>query len=276
MALLNDLLWIWSERMKNRIYFFTGTGNSLKAAKDIAESLMECEIVAICKNIDINIPTGYERIGFVFPVYYFGLPKMVADFIRRVNLSKENAKYYFAVAVPGGISGKPIVQMDRLLSKKGLHLDYGIKIRMNANYIINYGSIGLYYVTAMKAYAKRMGKIICDIKNMETNEIEKYNEHIEKIYLNCICNVHNMDDGYNINDSCTSCGICTSVCPAGNITLNDGRPVFHHRCECCMACIQHCPQKAINYRDKTQKRKRYTHPDIRHTEISKYYNNLQS
>ncbi|MDR1029299.1 MAG: EFR1 family ferrodoxin [Treponema sp.] len=262
--------------MKNRIFFFTGTGNSLKIAKDIAESLTECEIMAICKNTDINIPTGFERIGFVFPVYYFGLPEMVADFIRRANLSKKNAKYYFAVAVPGGISGKPIVQMDRLLSEKGLHLNYGIKIRMNANYIISYGSISLYYVTAMKAYDKRIEKIIRDIKNMETNEIEKYSKRIEKIYLNCICNVHNMDEGYNISDRCTSCGICTGVCPAGNITLNNGHPIFHHQCECCMACIQHCPQKAINYRDKTQKRKRYTHPDISYTEISKYYNNLQS
>ncbi|MDR3121471.1 MAG: flavodoxin, partial [Clostridiales bacterium] len=33
-------------------------------------------------------------------------------------------------------------------------------------------------------------------------------------------------------------------------------------CEQCMACIQFCPKRAINYRDKTQKRKRYHHPDI--------------
>ena len=125
--------------MRNRIYFFTGTGNSLKVAKDIAESLTECEIVAIYKDVEIDIPTGYERIGFVFPVYYFGLPDMVADFIRRAKLSKENAAYYFAVSTPGGLSGKPIVQLDRLLSEKGLHLDYGTKIRMNANYIVSYG-----------------------------------------------------------------------------------------------------------------------------------------
>jgi ferredoxin len=262
--------------MKNRIYFFTGTGNSLKAAKDIAESLTECEIAAICKSTDTVIPTGYERIGFVFPVYYFGMPEMASDFIRRANLSKEHARYYFAVATPGGISGKPIAQTDRLLSEKGLHLDYGMKIRMNANYILSYGSSGLHYATAMKAYGKRMGKIIRDVTNMKTNKIERYSERIERIYLNAIRNVHGMDDGYNINDSCTSCGICTSVCPADNITLNDGRPVFHHRCECCMACIQHCPEKALNYRDKTQKRKRYTHPDISHSEISKYYKHAQN
>jgi len=256
---------------KNRVYFFTGTGNSLKVAKDIANALGDCEIVAIHKGVDMEMPLGYRRIGFVFPVYYFGLPDMVANFIRQAELTKGNAEYYFAVATPGGFSGKPIVQMARLLSEKDIHLDYGAKIRMNANYIVSYGSIGLYYVTAMKAYKKSIGKIIHDIKNTTTTEIEKYSKRYEKIYLDTICNVHNMDDGFHASDACTSCEICTKVCPANNIALQDGRPVFQHQCECCMACIQHCPNKALNYQEKTQKRKRYTHPDITYAEISQYY-----
>ncbi|MCL1987197.1 MAG: 4Fe-4S ferredoxin, partial [Firmicutes bacterium] len=62
--------------MKNRIYFFTGTGNSLKAAKYIAEALGDCEILAICKGADVNVPNECETVGFVLPVYFFGLPKM--------------------------------------------------------------------------------------------------------------------------------------------------------------------------------------------------------
>lgn len=42
--------------MNNQIYFFTGTGNSLKVAKDIASELPECEIVAIYKGMDVEIP----------------------------------------------------------------------------------------------------------------------------------------------------------------------------------------------------------------------------
>ena len=58
--------------MKNRIYFFTGTGNSLKVAKEIAAGLGDCDVAAIQKNMDVTIPAGLERIGFVFPVYYWG------------------------------------------------------------------------------------------------------------------------------------------------------------------------------------------------------------
>lgn len=257
--------------MKNRIYFFTGTGNSLKAAKDIASSLPECEVVAICEGMDMDIPAGLERIGFVFPVYFYGLPNLVEDFVRRSALSKENAKYFFAVATPGGFSGKPLAQLNNLFAKKGIHLDYGKKIRMNANYLVSYGSIGLYYITAMMGYAKHIKAIISDVSEMKTNEIERPKERTYQIYRKYISKVHQLDKGYHTNDACNSCGICVSVCPVKNIKLENGRPVFSHQCESCMACLQYCPKKALNYENKTQKRKRYTHPDIKHTEISKYY-----
>ena len=262
--------------MKNRVYFFTGTGNSLTVAKDIAASLPNCEVVAISKDTDLEVPSGYDRIGFVFPVYFFGLPQMVVDFIRSAKLDKENAKYFFAVAVPGGFSGRPLAQVERLLSGKGIHLSYGSKIRLNANFIVRYGSIGLYYKTAMRAYGRRIKAIVGDIKASKTNKIEDYSERVEKIYLDSIRDVHNTDAGYQADDRCTSCRICASVCPAGNITMENGRPAFHHKCESCMACIQFCPQKALNYEDKTQKRKRYTHPDVKAGEISQYYHRAQS
>ncbi|MDR3600940.1 MAG: 4Fe-4S ferredoxin, partial [Desulfosporosinus sp.] len=65
--------------MRNRIYFFTGTGNSLKVAQDIAKALPSCELVAIYKDTLLEIPSGYERIGFVFPNYAGGPPSMVAN-----------------------------------------------------------------------------------------------------------------------------------------------------------------------------------------------------
>lgn len=198
---------------------------------------------------------------------------MVVNFIRGAKLSKENAAYYFAVAVPGGFAGKPVAYVEKQLSEKGVHLDYGNKIRLNANFILWYGSSILHYKTAMSAYGRRIQAIIRDITSKATNEIEAYNDRTAKSYLSSINNVHETDKGYHADDNCTSCGICVSVCPVKNITLEGGTPSFRHQCESCMACIQFCPQKALNYKDKTQKRKRYTHPEIKHTDISRYYKN---
>jgi ferredoxin len=71
-----------------------------------------------------------------------------------------------------------------------------------------------------------------------------------------------MDKDYTISEACTGCGICEKVCPAKNIELADNRPRFRHTCEQCVACIQFCPQKALNYKNVTQNRRRYTNPEI--------------
>jgi ferredoxin/flavodoxin len=262
--------------MKNRIYFFTGTGNSLKAAKDIAAALSECEITAVCKNMNAEIPTGYERIGFVFPSYFGGLPDMAADFIRNANFTKESAKYFFAVATHGGFARNTIAQTRNLFAEKGLRLDYGGKVMMNANYVALYDMSDFLLKLALKAYNKRINVVIQDIKNLKTNDGPPMNKSHERIYVEYIGAAHESDCNYNVSEACISCGICQNVCPAANIVLYNGRPTFQHQCQCCMACIQHCPQRAINYKNKTQKRKRYTHPDIGHAEISKYYGNVKN
>lgn len=48
-----------------------------------------------------------------------------------------------------------------------------------------------------------------------------------------------------ISDSCVKCGTCAAGCPTGCI-----RPDFTtdpSKCIMCMACVRHCPQKAIDF-----------------------------
>ena len=53
-----------------------------------------------------------------------------------------------------------------------------------------------------------------------------------------------------------------AVCPAGNIDMVDGRPVWNHRYELCCGCIHLCPAEAIQAGSRTEKRQRYRHPDL--------------
>ena len=67
---------------------------------------------------------------------------------------------------------------------------------------------------------------------------------------------------YTVSDACTGCGQCVKLCPSGNISLTDGKPVFGTECEACMACIQHCPVRAINHKKDLSRKERYVHPEI--------------
>ena len=256
--------------MKNRIYFFTGTGNSLKVAKDIEKALPNCELLAIYKDTLLEIPSGYERIGFVFPNYAGGPPSMVANFVREMKFSDLSDTYIFCVATYAGNNGAVISQMGNLLQQRCLQLNYGAKIVSYPNALTAYPMpaevndiLKIAEINTKPVIDSIVAKEHIPIPSLDASDKEKYNTFIAMI--------DNSNNNYNVNNDCISCGICQAVCPAKNITLEDGKPVFHQGCECCMACIQHCPQRAINYDNKTQDRGRYTHPDIGHKVISQYY-----
>lgn len=70
------------------------------------------------------------------------------------------------------------------------------------------------------------------------------------------------DRNFVVEESCTGCGICASVCPQKNITIADKKPVFNHDCTHCLACMHWCPSESIQYGKKSKMHKRYHHPEI--------------
>lgn len=179
-------------------------------------------------------------------------------------------RYLFAVATCAGFDGNAIPQANALFKEKECSLNYGAKIRMFANAVTNYDMNSKVDQITRKS-DERAKPVIRDIVNKKARRIPSIKQLLYRSYLKFISEIPTTDEKYYVNDECISCGICKSVCPAKNITLEDGKPVFHHQCERCLACIQHCPKRAINYGDKTQSRRRYTHPQIGHKKIVKYY-----
>jgi MinD superfamily P-loop ATPase len=74
--------------------------------------------------------------------------------------------------------------------------------------------------------------------------------------------VPSLDKGFWSDEKCNGCGICRQVCPCGNIALEGDKPVWQHRCEQCLSCIQWCPREAIQYGKKTPGYTRYRHPQV--------------
>ena len=52
---------------------------------------------------------------------------------------------------------------------------------------------------------------------------------------------------FTVTDAFIDCGICTYVCPRGNYELTSRGVKTSGDCEFCFACIQNCPQKAIQF-----------------------------
>jgi len=248
--------------MKTTIYYFSGTGNSLKIARNIAERLEKCELVPIAKVwVQDQLASTSEKVGFVFPLYYFGLPKIVYDFINNIELAKSN--YCFAVITRAGdADGAPLQQLANILETKMKKLNAGFFVRMPSNFVIGYNTVS---EAVQKEFFEKaidqVEKIINIIKENEENFQNKMNisERMNKKFRD---KVYASDKSFYANENCTNCGICECVCPVNNIILKEGFPLWQHKCQQCLACINYCPEEAIQFGTKSLETGRYHHPEI--------------
>jgi len=251
--------------MKNIIFYFSATGNSLQVAKDIAEKIGECEVSNLAK-YDTNRKITEERVGIVFPVYFWGVPNIIKAFLSKIEF--ESSPYIFAVATRGGVVGASLIQVDDLLKLKNQKLHSGFAITMPENYIIYYNADSkekqqkLFDAEKIKVVA--ISQVVISKKEQS---LEKSKYLIDTLFgkiLNqaVVENFPTKDINFTLNDQCTGCGKCEKGCSVGNITMINGKPTWNHHCEFCLACLQSCPVEAINYGNKTQKKTRYMNPNV--------------
>ena len=249
--------------MNATVYYFSATGNSLHTAKIIGDKL-NAELIPMPGRMGITCNS--EVIGFVFPTYFWGLPRTVTEFIQKLKVEAKNP-YIFAVSTYGALHGGVLGHAQQLLKGRNLQLSYGKVILAVANFIEEYNprisSSEVNLKSAEMEAAKAADDILAGV-HIGDFEVTVWDKLFYKLYTNIKLN---KDGGFHADDKCIGCGICEKVCPNKNIELKDGHPVFRHRCEHCVACINWCPQEAIQWRTFTKRRNRYHHPEVRVKEI---------
>lgn len=267
--------------MNIKMYYFTGTGNSYVVAKDIADRI-DCNLIPIkdTENVD-SIILDTEITGIVFPAYYMRLPRIVERFLKKLN-NIEN-KYIFAVVTVGGIVGKALDRFQEVLQMRGGKLSGAFVVRMPANYIDSADSLPVYLQKRMfRNWEKKIIKVVDYIKNSKKGKIEKFNPIGTFLFAGLIESKYNagnlrpdIDKNFWVDEKCTLCEICKKICPVKNIVIENKSILWKGNCEKCLACIQWCPEKAIQFGNMTIKRKRYHHPDVTLKEmISKMINSI--
>ena len=255
------------KNMKTTLYYFSGTGNSLVVARDIANLLEDTKVIPLFKELKSGIIEPVDNIGIIFPVYIWGMPLVVADFLK--ILKPSDAKYFFAVCTYGGFPAATLVQTEKVLKAAGVKLSSGFGVRMPGNYVPMYGAMPEEKQKAIFAAAKEKTKKIAHaVKERNVSAPEKSNFFANMIFSGLIygfsaSHMPEMDKKFYCDEKCNSCGVCARVCPAKNIELKDGKPVWLHRCQQCMACIQWCPAEAIQHGAATKTRKRYRNPGVK-------------
>ncbi len=257
--------------MKTIIYYFSGTGNNLAIAKQLQKELGNTAILPFSAlEENKHIPEEYDWIGFSVPTYYSHIPPYVGTCMDGLQFTSHHK--IFVIAGCGGNSGLTIQDMRHYIhnSHKEVNLEY--MVMLPGNYILSYNAFpGWYQRFFTKHSYGKIQKIAQDIKQNRKRKPARigifYTEKNEPAFQKVIASFSDTGKQYKVAASCTGCGACVRLCPVGNITIENGHPVFGDHCNQCMACIQWCDQHAIDFEQKAQSRTRYHHADIKRQDL---------
>ena len=251
------------------IFYFSGCGNSRHAAETLAAGLND-KLVFIPEanregRYEFELTEG-ESLGFVFPVYSWAPPKLVLDFVEKLNImvgpstgsgtlqtGSGTLQYVYFVCTCGDECGLTEKIFRKALEQKGWKLDACFSLIMPETYI---GMPGFKLDTDENAKKKIDQANVTLTRNIpRLLNKEHFSEMtvghfawLKSRLVNPGFNKFATDDSkYLSTDACIHCGKCVKACPLKNITLIEGRPKWNGNCTMCMGCYHYCPVNAIQY-----------------------------
>lgn len=248
------------------IYYYSATGNSLYVARELQKTMPEAELRSITVALrEENPMVKAERVGFVFPMHYFGLPLQVEEFLEKLTILE--SPYIFAIATCGvPYWGRPFMDMEKILAAKNRQVHAKWYLRLVSNYI-PYRDIAADWRINIRAWLaqRKLRKIAAAVGGREHHDTwqllkkfcagyhEKWKARQQQIDENFQCD----------KEKCTACGLCERICPRENIARPEGQPVWQHNCVECLGCLHICPVQAIEYGEITKGRKRYRNKNVK-------------
>ena len=233
-----------------------------------------------------------ERLGFVFPVHGWRVPKLVREFISKMKILREpsdasaenkakaddclkNRPFTYCVCTAGDSIGLTIENLNEVISQNPSLQALGItEVSSSYSLIMPESYIGLPFMDVdpkereirKKETAAQELAVVCEeifdckegINRLVKGPIPWF---FTKVVGGFFENVLITDKRFHVEkDRCVKCGICANVCPVGDIKGGHGEfPVWLHHKDCltCFTCYHHCPHHAIEFGNQTQKKGQY-------------------
>lgn len=283
------------------IFYFSGTGNTKWAASKLAAATRE-DLISIAPYMRADdsshnlaepfILKENERLGFVFPVHGWRVPKLVREFIGKMKIQRvssdafvenkakaddclKNSPFTYCVCTAGDSIGLTIENLNKVISQNPSLQALGItEVSSSYSLIMPESYIGLPFMDVdpkereirKKENAAQELAVVCEeifdrkegISRLVKGPIPWF---FTKVVGGFFENVLITDKRFHVEkDRCVKCGICANVCPVGDIKSGHGEyPVWLHHKDCltCFTCYHHCPHHAIEFGNQTQKKGQY-------------------
>ncbi len=243
------------------VIYFSGTGNSAYVAKKVAESIGDetLDLFERIRNKDYSSVKSDRPFIVSAPTYSWQIPHILRKYLEKTPL-EGNGKIYFLMTCGDDI-GNAEKYLKKLCVSIGKEYMGCAVFRMPENYIAMFTApnkeqasrIIAKQTDNIKAAAEKIKKTE-KLDAVAVNLTGKLKSGIvnKAFYSFCVS-----AKKFYATDACISCGKCEKLCPLGNVTMADGKPVWGKNCTHCMACICKCPKEAIEYGKKSKGKNRY-------------------
>lgn len=256
------------------ILYFSGNGNSKAIAAALSQALNEQTIISLKDDILLhpdrlaNYQLGAdERVVWVFPVYSWGVPPVVAKFIKNCGLKSTPGNDHFLVLTCGDDCGLTSRQWQNLITKRGWIPKGKFSVFMPNSYVLMKG-FDVDSPEIEKEKIKAAHEMIPDIalkisqgSEDDTTFHGKFAWIKSHIIYPWFIRYAMSPKPFRATDQCIGCGICARNCPTCNITMESGKPAWGNNCALCLSCYHKCPQHAVAYGTATADKGQYTYPD---------------
>lgn len=244
------------------IFYFSGTGNSLFAAKRLlsdGETLINIADAVKNQKYTYTVPDD-ESVGFVFPVYFYTVPEIIRQFVSGLTL--DGAEYVYAVITCGGGISQAGAVLKKLLAQRNNVLHFVSSLLMPDNSMLFYQipptAEG---VQRLQDAEDKLVQLKAAINHRTDSTIGSSTILSDLVGLGYrLCS---KTAKFYADEKCTGCGLCAENCPTAVIEINSGKPEWTKpKCLKCSACINRCPTQAIQYGKATKRRNRYVNPEV--------------
>lgn len=244
------------------ILYFSGTGNSRKVAEALAAELVMPmgDIMSVERDI---ASVTVKLVIWIFPIYSWGLPPVVVNYIKALDVSKNVAARHVMVCTCGDDIGLAHKQWRELLRKKGLNAGSAYSVQMPNTYTLLPGfDVDSKEVEGAKlaAMSERVKSVAERIKRNEDGDDVVTGSYcflkskiVYPLFVKFGCSTR----PFKTSEACVGCGLCEKKCPTRNIVMIEGRPKWGDRCTMCLRCYHVCPHHAVEYGGATRKKGQY-------------------